>query len=56
MNQEVRGMKSVEWSGLRAVGDPGGLPGMVGRMLGAVGGEYPLGTLIEVQAGGEAEA
>ena len=32
-------MKSVEWSGLRAVGDPGGLPGLVGRMLGAVDGE-----------------
>ena len=39
MNQEVRGMKSVEWSGLRAAGDPGGLPGLVGRMLGAVDGE-----------------
>ena len=32
-------MKSVEWSGLRAAGDPGGLPGLVGRMLGAVDGE-----------------
>ena len=39
MNVESTPRSGCSWARLRAAGDPGGLPGLVGRMLGAVDGE-----------------
>ena len=36
MNVESTPRSGCSWARLRAAGDPGGLPGLVGRMLGAV--------------------
>ena len=39
MNVDSTPRSGCSWARLRAAGDPGGLPGLVGRMLGAVDGE-----------------